>query len=69
MYKRIKELRKSNKFTKEFIANKLNVSITSYSNYECGNRPVPVHILSKLAQIYNTSIDYIVGDTDEINKN
>lgn len=69
MYKRIKELRKINKFTQEFVSSKLNISIALYSNYENGNCRVPVNILSKLAKIYNTSIDYIVGDTDEIKKN
>lgn len=69
MYERLKLLRKSNKFTQKFIAQKLNISISLYSNYECGKHSVPVRILSKLAKIYNTSIDYIVGDTDEIKRN
>lgn len=69
MYKRLKILRKSNKFTKEFIATQLNISLNLYSNYESGKSNVPVHILSKLASIYHTSIDYIVGDTDQIQRN
>lgn len=68
MYKRIKELRIKNNFTQKNIAKKLNVSITSYSLYESGKRNVPIKILIKLANIYNTSIDFIVENTDEINR-
>lgn len=69
MYKRLKILRKSNKFTQKFIANQLNISLSSYSNYENGKYTVPVHILSKIAKFYNTSIDYLVGDTDDLKRN
>lgn len=65
MYKRLKILRKSNKFTQKFIAQKLNISISLYSNYETGKCSIPVHVLSILAKIYGTSIDYLVNDTDE----
>ena len=66
MYKRLKELRLSNCLTQQDISQKLEISRSLYSFYELGKRTVPVSILSKLANIYNTSIDYIIGDTDEI---
>ena len=69
MYERLKTLRKSNKFTQKFIAEQLNISARLYSSYENGKYTVPVHILSKLAKFYNTSIDYLVGDTDEFKRN
>lgn len=69
MYKRLKILRKSNKFTQKFIAEQLNISSSLYSNYENGKNAIPVHILSKLAKFYDTSIDYIIGDTDEFKRN
>lgn len=68
MYSRLKILRKSNKFTQKFIAEKLNISVSLYSNYETGKTSIPVHILSILAKLYGTSIDYIVEDTDEIKR-
>ncbi len=68
MYSRLKILRKSNKFTQKFIAEKLNISVSLYSNYEMGKTSIPVHILSILAKLYGTSIDYIVEDTDEIKR-
>ena len=66
MYKRIKELRIKNKLTQKDISKKLEISISTYSNYENGKTAVSVSILSKLAKIYNTSIDFIIEETDEI---
>lgn len=66
MYKRIKELRKNNNLKMSEIANLLEISVALYSLYENGKREISISKLSKLAKFYNTSIDYIVGDTDEI---
>ena len=66
MYKRIKELRKKNNLKMSEIANLLEISLELYSLYEKGKREISVSKLSKLAKFYNTSVDYIVGDTDEI---
>lgn len=65
MYKRIKELRLENNLTQEQISKKLEISRISYSLYESSKRKVPLKILMKLAKEYNTSIDYIVGNTDK----
>ncbi len=63
--KRLKDLREDNdKYQKE-IAYILNVSQQYYSEYEKGNRPIPVDKLIKLALFYNTSIDYICGLTNQ----
>lgn len=66
MYKRIKELRKNNNLKMSEIANLLEISLELYTLYENGKREISISKLSKLAKFYNTSIDYIVGDTDEI---
>lgn len=64
-FQRLKDLREDNdKFQKD-IASLLGISQQYYSEYEKGNRPIPVDYLIKLAKFYNTSIDYIVGLTDE----
>lgn len=63
MYKRIKELRKKHNLTQKEVAKKLEISLTSYSLYESGKRTVPLPVFIKLAKLYHTSIDYIVGDT------
>ena len=66
MYIRNKELRKNNNLKMSEIANLLEISVALYSLYENGKREISISKLSKLAKFYNTSIDYIVGDTDEI---
>ena len=58
---------KYNKLQKD-IANVLGISQQYYSEYENGNRPIPVQHLITLAKYYNTTIDYIVGLTDEKDK-
>ena len=42
----------------------LGMSQTGYSKYETGENDVPTDILIKLARFYNTSIDYLLGETD-----
>lgn len=65
-FKRIKDLREDNdKFQKD-IAQLLGISQQYYSEYENGNRSIPIFHLMKLAKFYNVSIDYIVGLTDNI---
>ena len=66
MYKRLKELRKKKELTQKDISTFLEISPTLYSFYESGKKEIPISILSKLAKFYNTSIDFIVEDTDEI---
>ena len=62
---RRKLLRISNCFTQSAIAEMLHVRQNTYSQYENGVREIPIDSLKALAVIYDTSIDYIVGLTDE----
>lgn len=66
MYIRLKELREKNNLTQLEISNYLEISRPLYSLYESGKREIPISLLSKLAKKYNTSIDYLIGDTDQI---
>ena len=61
MYPRIRELREDSDFSQKEFAKLLNCSQQAYSNYELGTRDVPISVLKQLALIYKTSIDYIVG--------
>ena len=61
MYPRIRELREDSDFSQKEDAKLLNCSQQAYSNYELGTRDVPISVLAQLALIYKTSIDYIVG--------
>ena len=38
-----------------------------YSLYELGKRTLPIDLLIKLAEFYNTSTDYIIGRTNHKN--
>ena len=62
--KRLKDLREDHDLSQEVISKLLKITRPQYSLYETGKRDIPVDLLSVLAKFYNTSIDYIVGDTD-----
>ena len=63
-YERIRNLREDSDMTQQQIANKLCISRRAYSNYETGVRRIPTEILSQIADIYGTSVDYLIGRTD-----
>lgn len=62
--KRLKDLREDNKLKQEDIAKILNTTRQQYSLYELGKRTIPIDLLNKLSNFYNTSIDYITGRTN-----
>ena len=64
LFKRIRDLREDRDITQSQMAKYLHIHQTTYSDYEIGNLNVPVDILIKLAKYYETSIEYIVGLTD-----
>ena len=68
-FKRIRDLREDNDKLQKEIADLLGISQQYYSEYESGNRTIPINHLITLAKFYNTSIDYIVGLSDEKNIN
>ena len=65
MYKRIRELREDRDLLQKDIAEILHCTQVAYSRYELGTRDIPSEVLITLAKFHNTSIDYIVGLTDE----
>lgn len=64
MYRRIRDLREDNDKTQTEIAKMLGMSQTGYSKYETGENDIPTSILIKLAKYYDTSVDYLLGETD-----
>ena len=64
MYKRIRELREDNDLTQKEVGQILNMSQTGYNQYEIGKNDIPTKVLIKLADYYNTSIDYLLDRTD-----
>ncbi len=62
---RIRDLREDRDLKQQVIANLLNCSQVCYSRYETGERAIPLECLVKLAEFYGTSVDYLLGLTDE----
>ena len=65
MYSRIRDLREDKDMNQTELAKMLDMSQTGYSKYETGENDVPSAVLIKLAHIHNTSVDYLLGLTDE----
>jgi transcriptional regulator with XRE-family HTH domain len=63
-FKRIRDLREDHDYTQQYVANYLKINRVVYSRYEHGNREIPISYLIKLSQLYNVSIDYMVGLTN-----
>lgn len=61
---RIRDMREDNDLTQQQIAKLLLCDQSLYSKYERGEREIPLHLLIKLADYYNTSLDYLVGRID-----
>ena len=60
-YIRLRELRKKNNLTQKQMAAKLSMSQTGYSKYETGENDIPTSVLIKFSKIYDVSVDYILG--------
>ena len=67
-YPRIRDIREDHDLKQSAIAAKLGITQTTYSKYEIGTSEIPVPILIQLARIYNTSIDYLLGETSNPNR-
>ena len=65
MYRRIRDLREDRDLRQQDLADYLRCTQVCYSYYEMGKRDVPTDVLLKLADFYQTSVDYLLGYTDE----
>lgn len=63
-YPRIKDLREDHDFSQQYVAEYLQMKQPQYSRYERGLRDIPTDILIRLAKLYHTSTDYLLGLTD-----
>ena len=61
---RIRDLREDSNLTQAEIAKYLHIKQNTYSQYENGQRQLPLSCLIALAKFYKTSTDYILGLTD-----
>ncbi|MER2126332.1 helix-turn-helix transcriptional regulator [Solibacillus sp.] len=64
---RLKVARKNNKLTQEQLAQKVQTTKGTISNYENGHSTPSNEMLVLLARTLNTSTDYLLGNTDKFN--
>lgn len=62
---RLRDLREDNDLTQKALADYLHIRQNTYSQYETGQRQIPVDFLIQLAYYYNTSVDYLLELTDQ----
>lgn len=66
-WSRLRDLREDHDLTQRELAEILGMSQTGYSKYETGTNDIPTAVLIKLADFYETSVDYLLGRTNERN--
>lgn len=62
---RLRELREDQDLTQKAVADYLHIRQNTYSQYENGQRQLPLELLVALALYYHTSTDYILELTDQ----
>ena len=63
-YERIRNLRIDRGLTQKQVAEYLNIKQNTYSQYEIGVLNYPLEAVSKLADLYGVSVDYLLDRTD-----
>ena len=64
-YERIRNLRVDQGLTQQQVAEMLSIKQNTYCQYELGILSYPLDVVIRLALFYNTSVDYLLGLTDE----
>lgn len=64
-YPRIRNPREDNDLTQQQIADMLYINRRTYAAYENGINSMTPETLCKIADIYHTSVDWLLGRTDE----
>ena len=65
MFTRLRDLREDRDMKQREVAAYLNCSQQVYSNYELGQRDHPTDVLIRLSALYDVSVDYLLGLTDD----
>ncbi len=63
-YQRLQDLREDHDLRQQDVADILHCQRNVYRRYECGEREVPVWVITTLAEYYNVSTDYLLGVTN-----
>lgn len=62
-YRRLRDMREDHDLTQAQVAEFLGMKQPQYYRYETGLRDVPTDVLIRLARLYGTSTDYLLGLT------
>ena len=62
---RLRDMREDRDIPQRVLAEYLHIRQNTYSQYENGQRQIPIDALIQLAGYFDTSVDYILGLTDE----
>lgn len=65
IYYNIRILREDHNWTQQYVADYLGVNRRTYSAYETGQNSMTPETLIQLAELYATSVDYLLGLTNE----
>ena len=65
VYERIRNMREDKDLSQEKLCEHLNCNQRTYSDYERGKLDIPTALLIALADFHQTSIDYLLGRTDQ----
>ncbi|MBQ2264665.1 MAG: helix-turn-helix transcriptional regulator [Oscillospiraceae bacterium] len=61
MHERIRRLRKTSHITQAELAQTLGISRRTYANYERGVHAMPAEVLVRIADTFDSSLDYLTG--------
>lgn len=65
VFQRLEDLRVDSDLRQRDVAEYLHMHLEVYRRYEKGIREIPVWAVIKLAELYHTSTDYILGLTNK----
>ena len=66
MLMNLRDLRKEYGYSQKQVAEKLNISQQTYSDYENGKTEPATDTLIRISKLYNVSLDYLLGVVDEL---
>ncbi|WP_141433925.1 helix-turn-helix domain-containing protein [Bacillus sp. 03113] len=61
MLKQLEHLRKKNNWSQQDAADRLGIAKSTYAGYESGYRRPPLQALIQIADLFDVSIDYLLG--------
>ena len=65
---KLKELRVEKNLLQKDVADMLNISQKTYSNYELESTQAPIEIYFKLSKFYGVTLDYLLDNPNPVNE-